>query len=76
MKSLVTGGAGFIGSNLVDTLLGIGHTVVCVDNESSDAHDKPYWNNDSINIRGDIRDYELMSSAMKGVDFVFHLFRF
>lgn len=73
MKSLVTGGAGFIGSNLIDTLLGIGHTVVCVDNESSDAHDKPYWNNDSINIRGDIRDYNLMSSAMKGVDFVFHL---
>ena len=73
MKSLVTGGAGFIGSNLIDTLLGIGHTVVCVDNESSDAHDKPYWNNNSINIHGDIRDYELMSSAMKGVDFVFHL---
>ena len=73
MKSLVTGGAGFIGSNLVETLLGIGHTVVCVDNESSDAHDKPYWNNSSINIRGDIRDYTLMSSAMENVDYVFHL---
>lgn len=73
MKSLVTGGAGFIGSNLVDVLLGIGHIVVCVDNESSDAHDKPYWNENAINIRGDIRDYNLMSSAMKGVDYVFHL---
>ena len=73
MKSLVPGGAGLIGSNLVETLLGIGHTVVCVDNESSDAHDKPYWNNNSINIRGDIRDYTLMSSAMKDIDYVFHL---
>jgi len=73
MKSLVTGGAGFIGSNLVETLLGIGHTVICVDNESSDAHDKPYWNENSINICGDIRDYNLISSSMKGVDYVFHL---
>lgn len=73
MKSLVTGGAGFIGSNLVETLLGIGHTVVCVDNESSDAHDKPYWNKNAINICGDIRDYNLMSSSMRDVDYVFHL---
>ena len=73
MKSLVTGGAGFIGSNLVETLLGIGHTVVCVDNESSDAHDKPYWNKNTINICGDIRDYNLMSSCMRDVDYVFHL---
>ena len=39
MKCLVTGGAGFIGSNLVDRLIEADHTVVVVDNESSDAHD-------------------------------------
>jgi UDP-glucose 4-epimerase len=38
MRSLVTGEAGFIGSNLVDRLLEMGHEVVLIDNEYSDAH--------------------------------------
>jgi len=57
MKSLVTGGEGFIGSHLVERLKNLGHDVVVVDNKNS-AHD--------------IRDYQLMKSLMKEVNFVFH----
>ena len=71
--SLVTGGAGFIGSNLVDALLEKGHDVTCVDNEHSDAHDEFYWNKKAWNVKGDIRDYDLMKELMGGVDYVFHL---
>lgn len=71
--SLVTGGAGFIGSNLVDTLLEKGHKVTCIDNEHSDAHDEFYWNKNAWNVKGDIRDYDLMQELMDGVDYVFHL---
>ena len=43
-KVVVTGGAGFIGSNLVDRLTRDGHEVLVVDNESSDAHENFYYN--------------------------------
>ena len=73
--SLVTGAAGFIGSNLVDYLLERGHTVVCVDNVSAD-NDKFHWKHESgmsINVKGDITDYKFMKNVFAGVDYVFHL---
>ncbi len=70
-NSIVTGGAGFIGSHLVEELLKIGHTVTAVDNEYAD-NDKFHWNDKAYNVQGDITDYKFMKNVFTHVDYVFH----
>lgn len=75
IKVLVTGGAGFIGSNLCETLLSKGFSVVCLDNFSTGhRHNiEPYLSNPSFQlIEGDIRDLETCQQAVVGVDYVLH----
>lgn len=72
-KSLVTGGAGFIGSNLVDRLIDLGHEVVVIDNESAECNEKFYWNGKAENHKLDICDYEFTRDLYNDVDYVFHL---
>ena len=68
--SLVTGGAGFIGSHIVEQLLSINHEVVVVDNEYSD-NDKFHWRKETYNVNIDITD-KALKNAFTNVDYVFH----
>lgn len=75
MKVLVTGGAGFIGSHLVDGLLARGHSVTVLDDLSSGTMDnlKTHTDNPAFRfIQGDIRDAEAVERALAGVDAVIH----
>ncbi|HRG59216.1 MAG TPA: GDP-mannose 4,6-dehydratase [Bacteroidia bacterium] len=76
LKVLVTGGAGFIGSHLVDKLLTLGHHVTVLDNLSNgkevnlnEANKNPFFKF----IKGDILDSETCEIASKNIDIVYHL---
>ena len=70
---LVTGGAGFIGSNICEAILDMGLTVRCLDNLSTGHIEniEPFMDNDRFTfLRQDIRDLDACMEATKGVDFV------
>lgn len=73
MKYLVTGGAGFIGSNIVAELLKRGNEVRVLDNFSSGKRENLRdFSGDIELIEGDIRSYHIVSQAVKGVEVVLH----
>lgn len=72
-KFLVTGGAGFIGSNIVSALLEKGFTVKILDNFSSGKRENlKGLENDIELIEGDVRSYHIVQESVKGVDIVLH----
>lgn len=76
MKTIVTGGCGFIGSHLVDRLLTDGHRVICIDNLASGSlrNIEHHKNNPSFSfVHADISDTEKITPHFEGVDWVFHL---
>ena len=73
MKFLVTGGAGFIGSHIVDALVNNGDKVSVLDDFSSGTRENLQDVIDKIElIEGDIRDKALVKKAMQGIDYVLH----
>ncbi|MBU4256797.1 SDR family oxidoreductase [Patescibacteria group bacterium] len=73
-KCIVTGGAGFIGSNLVDELIKKGDEVIIIDNLSTGK--KENINQEAEFHEVDMRDLEKIKPLFKGVDYVFHLAAF
>lgn len=73
MKILVTGGAGFIGSNLVEKLLNLGYDVRVLDNFATGRRENlNEFINDIELIEGDVRSYHSVNQAVKGVEVILH----
>ncbi len=76
MRVLVTGGAGLIGSHLVDELLAAGYDVTILDNLEPEVHPRgrPDWIPDGLRfLEGDVRDPDAVGKALEGCEGVFHL---
>jgi dTDP-L-rhamnose 4-epimerase len=75
VTALVTGGAGLIGSHIVDALLARGEQVRVLDSLHPQTHraGKPDWIPDEVHfVEGDVRDTEAVRKALRGVDTIFH----
>jgi UDP-glucose 4-epimerase len=78
LRAVVTGGAGFIGSNLIDRLLHAGHSVVAYDNFSTGQERfleraRECGRDRFSVVRGDVLDQQRLAEAMRGAAIVFHL---
>lgn len=77
VRVLVTGGAGFVGSHLVDALLERGARVRVLDNLDSQVHPTgvpPAWLSGDVELRiGDVRDTRALAEALRDMDVVYHL---
>ena len=74
-RALVTGGAGLIGSHIVDLLIREGWIVRILDNlePNTHKHGKPEWVNPKAEFRqGFVQDYDTMRSALENIDVVWH----
>lgn len=73
MKTIVTGGSGFIGSHLVDKLVELNKNVIVIDDESAEGNDPAHRNPKAVYHKINVCDYEKILPLFADVDYVFHL---
>jgi len=71
-KTLVTGGAGFIGSHIVDRLLNDGHEVIVLDDFSTGHRSNLTEHKALTVVEGDISNFDTVKQCMQGIDWIFH----